>query len=445
MSELTFVPLANFADITMGQSPGSELCNRAGKGLPFLQGCAEFGARHPQTSVFCDPPLRTAKVGSVLISVRAPVGTMNYADQDYCIGRGLAGFKAKAGLADTVFLKHAVEHNSGYLHRHSQGSTFAAVSTTDVQSVPIPVFLTEKQNKIATIFTSIDQTIEKTEALIEKYQQVKTGLMRDLFTRGIGADGKLRPPREQAPELYQQTSIGWIPKEWVLKPIGEIFSIQLGKMLSRAAKTGKSEFSYLGNKNVQWDKVNLDNLEKMDFHPEEREKFKLVYGDLLVCEGGDVGRTAMWRNELDNCYYQKAIHRLRPLNNEVLPEFMLRFMLFAKNTGMLTNFTSQTSIAHLTREKLSEVKAFVPCIAEQEVLVERFDSIDKKISIENNLLEKLKKQKSGLMHDLLTGKVSVKIESDKPNNNKDQDIIEKLSQISEVNEDSDFKRIQEYV
>ena len=68
--------------------------------------------------------------------------------------------------------------------------------------------------KIARILQTIDQAIEKTEALIEKYQQIKAGLMHDLFTRGIGADGKLRPPREQAPELYQQTPIGWIPKEW---------------------------------------------------------------------------------------------------------------------------------------------------------------------------------------------------------------------------------------
>ena len=70
------------------------------------------------------------------------------------------------------------------------------------------------QEKIARILQTIDQTIEKTEALIEKYQHIKAGLMHDLFTRGIGADGKLRPPHEQAPELYQQTPIGWIPKEW---------------------------------------------------------------------------------------------------------------------------------------------------------------------------------------------------------------------------------------
>jgi type I restriction enzyme S subunit len=64
------------------------------------------------------------------------------------------------------------------------------------------------------VLSSIDAAIEKAEALIDKYQQLKAGLMQDLFTRGVLPDGELRPPREQAPELYQETAIGWIPKEW---------------------------------------------------------------------------------------------------------------------------------------------------------------------------------------------------------------------------------------
>lgn len=78
------------------------------------------------------------------------------------------------------------------------------------------------QCKIAQILSTIDQAIEKTESLIHKYQQIKAGLMHDLFTRGLTADGKLRPHREQAPELYQETPIGWIPKEWEWKRCKDI-------------------------------------------------------------------------------------------------------------------------------------------------------------------------------------------------------------------------------
>jgi type I restriction enzyme, S subunit len=114
--------------------------------------------------------------------------------------------------------------NAAYLHRRSQGSTFAAVSTDDVKTVPIPVFEPQKQAKIATILSGIDTAIEKTEALIAKYQQIKAGLMHDLFTRGVLPNGQLRPSREQAPELYQETAIGWIPREWECQRLGFILA-----------------------------------------------------------------------------------------------------------------------------------------------------------------------------------------------------------------------------
>ncbi len=294
------------------------------------------------------------------------------------------------------------------IERRITGSAQPGLNSQFMRAVDIPYREVPKQRKIAFILQTIDQTIEKTETLIEKYQQVKAGLMHDLFTRGIGADGKLRPPREQAPELYQETPIGWIPKEWGIKPLGQLFVVQLGKMLSRAAKSGKTEFLYLGNKNVQWDFVDLSDLESMEFSETEREKFKLKQSDLLVCEGGDVGRTSIWRGEIDNCYYQKAIHRLRPQGNEILPGYMLRFMRYSKNKGLFINFTSQTSIAHLTREKLSKVPVCLPNREEQGELVKRFDGIDAKISREQDMLNKLELQKSGLMHDLLTGKVQVR-------------------------------------
>lgn len=267
-----------------------------------------------------------------------------------------------------------------------------------------------KQKKIATILSTIDSTIEHTEALIEKYQNIKTGLMQDLFTRGLLPNGQLRPPREQAPELYQKTDIGWIPRDWNVKKIGDLFHIQLGKMLSKAAKTGKEEFPYLANRNVQWDRLWIGELETMEFTAYEREKFRLEMGDLLVCEGGDVGRTAIWRDELADCYYQKAIHRLRPKATDILPWFMLRFMSYAKKTGMFDNFTSQTSIAHLTQEKLSIIAMFVPDIQEQELVVQRIDSIDAVIEQETEVLNKFRLKKLGLMQDLLTGKVPVPID-----------------------------------
>jgi type I restriction enzyme S subunit len=403
------IALGAVASITMGQSPGAETYSDEENGLPFLQGCAEFGALHPQPKIYCDLPLRVAKKDSILISVRAPVGTMNLADQDYCIGRGLGAVQGIAGKADTSFLHYAIAQNVGFLHRRSQGSTFLAISSGELRLLPIPDIGFQTQGRIAEVISTLDKAIEKTEVLIAKYQQIKAGMMHDLFTRGITADGKLRPPREQAPELYQETSLGWISKEWDVPRIGDVFDIQLGKMLNKLSKSGKWTAPYLGNRAVQWDLVDCSAIEEMDFSPSERAKFSLVRGDLLVCEGGDVGRTAMWHGELEVCYYQKAIHRLRPKSDCVLPTFMLRFMRFAKENGYFREFTSQSSIAHLTQEKLSSISMLLPKPDEQNWIAKRFDAIDQLIQNEQANLFKLNQQKHGLMHDLLTGRVRVPV------------------------------------
>lgn len=267
-----------------------------------------------------------------------------------------------------------------------------------------PIF---EQRRIAEILSTLDEAIAQTESLIAKHQQIKAGLMHDLFTRGVTPDGHLRPTREQAPDLYKESPLGWISMDWEIVFIADVFEIQLGKMLNKLAKSGKWTAPYLGNRSVQWDFVDYAAIEEMDFTLAERQKFSLEHGDLLVCEGGDVGRTAMWRGEIEGCFYQKAIHRLRPKSVNVLPAFMLRFMRFAKEHGYFREFTSQSSIAHLTQEKLGAMPMLMPMPAEQKRIAERFDIYDGFIQIEQAKLIKFRKQKHGLMHDLLTGRVCV--------------------------------------
>ena len=315
-------------------------------------------------------------------------------------------------MVDPIYMYYALllPETKLQIDRRITGSAQPGINSSFAHHVQIPFYSFIKQQKIARILSTTDKAIEKTEAIIQKYQQIKQGLMHDLFTRGVTPDGKLRPTREQAPGLYKQTPIGWIPTEWDTDSIANLFFIQLGKMLSKKAKSGKHSAHYLGNKNVQWDTVELTKLETMDFIPSERDKYNLKLLDLLVCEGGDVGRTAMWRGELPNCYYQKAIHRLRAKNKRIKPELMLRFMRYAKNRGFFTNYTSQTSIAHLTQEKLEKVTVCIPSQKEQNQLVSIFNSIDQKIDFEIAYKEELETQRIGLMHDLLTGTVKVTVD-----------------------------------
>ena len=111
---------------------------------------------------------------------------------------------------------------------------------------------------------------------------------------------------------YKQTEAGLIPEDWDVSTVGREFDIKLGKMLDSKKNVGVPK-PYLGNKAVQWDRIDISDPPTVPMSSADIEKFRLLKGDLLVCEGGEVGRAAIWDAPIDECYYQKALHRLRAL------------------------------------------------------------------------------------------------------------------------------------
>lgn len=195
-----------------------------------------------------------------------------------------------------------------------------------------------------------------------------------------------------------------LPKQWRIKTVGELFDVQLGKMLNEQAKAGDSHQPYLTNTNVQWSRFKLGSLNTMHFSERERTKYELKNGDLIICEGGEVGRCAVWREEVKPCYFQKALHRLRPKNNEILPEYMLAYMRFIAGTKKLGDLTSQSSIAHLTQERLVELEVLNPPLPEQRKIADILSTWDEALTQLEALIESQERRKKALMQQLLTGK-----------------------------------------
>ena len=137
--------------------------------------------------------------------------------------------------------------------------------------------------------------------------------------------------------------------------------------------------------------------------PADLKRFRLRQGDLLVCEGGEVGRAAIWESPIEECYYQKALHRLRPLRKFDTKPF-LEFLHYWTDHGMLGNYVSQTSIAHLTREKFAEVPLPVPPLPEQQAIAEVLSGADALVTSLDRLIAKKRNIKQGAMQLLLTGK-----------------------------------------
>ena len=168
--------------ITMGLSPKSFMINNEQRGLPFLQGNAEFSSRYPQPISWIEQPIKVAPTNSILISVRAPVGALNLSDREYCIGRGLASIKPDKDYLIIYFLWYVLHLHKDNLIKLGQGSTFEAIGSKELYIFLLPLPPLPEQQRIAEILSQIDEVIEKETQYRDKLKRLKAGLMQDLLT-----------------------------------------------------------------------------------------------------------------------------------------------------------------------------------------------------------------------------------------------------------------------
>ena len=168
------------------------------------------------------------------------------------------------------------------------------------------------------------------------------------------------------------------PMGWDIPELGSISTSRLGKMLDAKQQTGENRFPYLANFNVQWFRFDLSDLNQMDFDEAAQQEFQLQDGDLLVCEGGEIGRCAIWRNEVSPCFYQKAVHRIRCDKGIVIPEYLaFWFYMFSLSHGFDDVIGNKTTIAHLPGMKLKKLGVILPPLELQNRFAAFVESTDK--------------------------------------------------------------------
>ena len=207
---------------------------------------------------------------------------------------------------------------------------------------------------------------------------------------------------EEVPVGYKRTEVGVIPQDWRVSAIGTEFRVQLGKMLDAAKNSGVPK-PYIGNRSVQWGRIDVGDIDTVPMTLADLQRFRLRRGDLLVCEGGEIGRAAIWDEPIPECYYQKALHRLRPTRNYDIYLMMSLLQLWA-STGSLANYVTQTSIAHLPKDKLEIVPLPVPPPDEQRAIAEALSDVDGLLAALETLIAKKRAVKQAAMQQLLTGK-----------------------------------------
>ncbi|MGC9458875.1 restriction endonuclease subunit S [Vibrio genomosp. F10] len=249
--------------------------------------------------------------------------------------------------------------------KNSKGSVNPYVNWKDLAGYEFLLPPIEKQGEIIQLFESCTQALEHSKQLLKTCQKLILAYRAELF----------------------------VVNKWDKTSLKHVFDVQLGKMLSSKAKQGLSPCRYLTNQNVQWGRITTTKLNEMDFTEKEKVKFDLRDGDLLVCEGGEVGRTAIWREDVENCYYQKALHRLRSIDGKIMPEIMLQFMQWSSFSGTFKALTGHTTIAHLTAVELKELQIPMIPLDVQELWKYKFEQVndtENKIMAESVHLKKLK-------------------------------------------------------
>lgn len=278
-------------------------------------------------------------------------------DYSATAGGFISILRANQEKLDQRYLYHWFNSPNTQLLARNCGRQTTNISNMDLErclsiKIPLPPLLA--QRRIASILDKADELRQKRQQAIEKLDQLLQATFIDMFGDPVSNT-----------------------KGWDLKAVGEISESKLGKMLDKKKQSSENDqYKYLRNANVQWFRFDLSDVFEMEFNEKDRKNCELKFGDILVCEGGEPGRAAIWKNDLENCFFQKALHRVRLDMTQILPEyFVWLFWFYSKNGGFDDHITVAT-IAHLTGIKMKAIQIPIPPLSMQEEFQQKVNEIE---------------------------------------------------------------------
>lgn len=230
---------------------------------------------------------------------------------------------------------------------------YPSIKKSQIEAVPFyPPSLSE-QKRIAAVLDQADALRQKRKQSIDYLNQLGQSIFYEMF-----GDPRTNPMNFQKIQF------------------GKFADVKLGKMLDKGKKRGNLTKKYLRNANVRWFSFDLADLNEMEFYASELDRFKVVKGDLLICEGGEPGRCAVWYNEDCDIFYQKALHRARLDQSVAIPEYVSFWFFLAANLSMLSDSVTSATIAHLTGQKIKKLEIMVPSLDLQSTFLKKLSCIE---------------------------------------------------------------------
>jgi type I restriction enzyme S subunit len=378
--------LANCATITMGQSPTGDTYNTDGIGKPLLNGPTEFTNRYPVKIQWTTSPTKLCKSGDILICVRgSSTGRMNIANDEYCIGRGLASIRYKAGFSQD-YLIHLLNHSVSKILKSAVGSTFPSIDGKAISSISVPTPPLPEQERIAAILTSVDDKLDVIARQIDATQTLKQGLMLTLFSRDVGTQDA---------------------NDWPIVSLHEVAEVRTGVAKGKKGLKEPVELPYLRVANVQDGHIDLTEVKTIEVETTQVERYALQPGDVLMTEGGDfdkLGRGDVWEGQISPCLHQNHVFAVRPAPDKLNSYYLAA--LAASDYGrryFLSCAKRTTNLASINSSQLKAFPVLLPSLAVQEEIAKVVDAVNAKITVLEEKQTVHQTLKRGLMQKLLTG------------------------------------------
>ena len=398
--------------LLMGQSPSSNDCSDERIGPPFLQGCAEFGAHHPNPVQFCRAPSRISPMGAILMSVRAPVGKLNTADQEYGIGRGLCAITSNERISHTGFSHYQLETLGHGLKLVSTGSTYDAVSVGDIgnQSLVLPP-LPEQ----AAIVRYLDHTDERIRAyirakqkLIKCLEETKQAVIHRAVTSGMDSDVPLKPSGVEW--------LGDVPEHWEVRRLLTVAEMRVSNV-DKHTKEDELPVRLCNYVDVYKNDRITQGMAFMNATAsrEEVERFRLQRDDVLITKDSeswdDIGVPALVTEPADDLLSGYHLALLRPLR-QVLGAYLARTL---QSRGVAYQFHVEAKGVTrygLTHAGIQSVHIPLPPLPEQTVIVRYLDKatadIDTAVDRARRQIELLREYRTRLIGDVVSGRLDVR-------------------------------------
>jgi len=264
-----------------------------------------------------------------------------------------------------------------------------------------------EQNQIAAFLdretAKIDALVAEQRRLMALLKEKRQAIISHAVTRGLNLDAPMKPSGIEW--------LGEVPEHWSTPSLYMRYSSELGKMLDSSKITGDHLIPYTRNVDVQWGLINLGDLPYMDIREDEYERYTVRTGDLLVCEGGEVGRAAIVPIIEGVFGYQKALHRLRAVDESEIAQFMYFTLLWAAQTGIF-NQSGSSTIAHLTGEQLRKYRFPKPPVEEQAAIAAYLESesvkFDALTAEAQRAIDLLQERRTALISAAVTGQIDVR-------------------------------------